>query len=134
MKPLFPKFDDPAVWQELNKQCICGNLVYRNYPAAEYKYFDCLRLLYQDYKSGLIDKETASELKRRLYMEYTGTKKMESASLEIYGEYQDNIKKYNDLRIKINKAESNEDKLRYALEIVGAITNDGGFGKRNLKE
>ena len=49
-------------------------------------------------------------------------------------EYQLNIRKAGTLRSEIDKAVTVEDKLRYALECIEAMTGETGFAKRNLKE
>lgn len=131
-KPKFPKFSDPEVWEELSRQCYNGCLDYSSYPADEYKYFDKLRLLYLEFKFNGMDKQTAAEVKRKLYREYTESKRRQAVSLEVYTVYQDNIKRFNDRIIKINKSKSAEEKLYYALKIVEAVTGDNVIVKINV--
>lgn len=131
-KPKFPKFSDPEVWEELSRQCYNGCLDYSSYPADEYKYFDKLRLLYLEFKFNGMDKQTAAESKRKLYREYTESKQRQAVSLEVYTVYQDNIKRFNDRIIKINKSKSAEEKLYYALKIVEAVTGDNVIVKINV--
>lgn len=131
-KPKFPKFSDPEVWEELSRQCYNGCLDYSSYPADEYKYFDKLRLLYLEFKFNGMDKQTAAEVKRKLYREYTESKRRQAVSLEVYTVYQDNIKRFNDRIIKINKSKSVEEKLYYALKIVEAVTGDNVIVKINV--
>lgn len=77
--------------------------------------------------------EKAAERERLLYKEYLAAKEKSAKSLYVYKVYQDNIKKAGSLRIEINKADTLEGKLRAALEIVGILTGDGDFQKRNMK-
>lgn len=131
-KPL-PKFSDKAVWQELKKQCYDGTIEYEDFPADEYKYFDKLRLLYLKYKFAGMSKDEAARQEIALLREYEQTKERDSRSLKVYKKYQENIKRFDELRIKINKADDPMEKLRYALEIISVITDDECFMKINFK-
>ena len=81
----------------------------------------------------MLSKSEAAERERLLLKEYQHAKQTAARSLEVYREYQANIKRLNGLRIEINKAQTVEGKLRAALEIVGIVTGDGNFANRNLK-
>ena len=81
----------------------------------------------------MLSKSEAAERERLLLKEYQQSKQTAARSLEVYREYQANIKRLDSLRIEINKADTVEGKLRAALEIVGIVTGDGDFAKRNLK-
>lgn len=133
-KPKFPRFSDPEVWEELSRQCYNGCLDYSSYPADEYKYFDKLRLLYLEFKFNGMDKQTAAELKRKLYREYTESKRRQAVSLEVYTVYQDNIKRFEERMILINKENDPCKKLKLALEIIGLITNNSVFPEINMPE
>ena len=78
-------------------------------------------------------KSEAEAQERLLLREYQQSKQTAARSLEVYREYQANIKRLDSLRIEINKAHTVEGKLRAALEIVGIVTWDGDFTNRNLK-
>ena len=131
-KPL-PNFKDPDVWKSLKRQCFDGELFYEDFPADEYKYFDRLRTTYLEYQVNVLPKSEAAERERLLLREYQQSKQTAARSLEVYQEYQANIKRLDSLRIEINKAQTVEGKLRAALEIVGIVTGDGDFANRNLK-
>ena len=131
-KPL-PDFKNPDIWKNLKFQCYDGTLDYEDYPADEYKYFDKLRITYLEYKFNNLPKDKAAERERLLLKEYQQAKQTEARELEVYREYQSNIKRLDSLRIEINKAAALKEKLRAALEIVGIVTGDGDFTRRNLK-
>lgn len=131
-KPL-PDFKDPDIWKSLKRQCYDGTLDYEDYPADEYKYFDKLRITYLEYKFNNLPKDKAAERERLLLKEYQQAKQTEDRELKVYREYQSNIKRLDSLRIEINKAAALKEKLRAALEIVGIVTGDGDFMRRNLK-
>ena len=129
-----PDFKDPDIWNGLKKQCYDGErFFYSDFPADEYKYFDRLRTTYLEYQVNVLSKSEAAERERLLLRECQQSKQTIARSLEVYREYQTNIKRLNGLRIEINKAQTVEGKLRAALEIVGIVTGDGDFVRRNLK-
>lgn len=129
-----PDFKDPDIWNGLKKQCYDGErFFYNDFPADEYKYFDRLRTTYLEYQTNVFSKSEAAERERLLLREYRQSKQTAARSLAVYRQYQANIKRLDSLRIEINKADTVEGKLRAALEIVGIVTGDGDFMRRNLK-
>ena len=100
---------------------------------AEYKFLDLYRQLIVEYKQGVKTLDECKENGKLLRKEYENNKQTASRSLEVYRQYQANIKRLDSLRIEINKAQTVEGKLRAALEIVGIVTGDGDFMNRNLK-
>ena len=105
----------------------------RELAPAEYKFLDLYRELIMEYRQGSKTKAECQEIGKLLRKEYEGNKQTASRSLEVYREYQANIKRLDSLRIEINKSDTLEGKLRAALEIVGIVTGDGDFMRRNLK-
>lgn len=130
--PQHPNFSDPVVWKELKRQCYDGTLDYENFPSEEYKYFDKLRIIYLNYKFNGLPKDEAALKERKLHSGYEFEKRQHNASWETYSVYQDNIKRFNDRIIKINKSKSAEEKLYYALKIVEAVTGDNVIVKINV--
>ena len=128
-----PDFGDPDIWNGMKKQCYSGKLIYKDFPADEYKYFDRLQMIYREYRAGDMPKSEAEAQEQLLIKEYQNAKQTAARSLEVYREYQTNIKRLDSLQIEINKAQTVEGKLRAALEIVGIVTGDGNFTRRNLK-
>ena len=128
-----PDFGDPDIWNGMKKQCYSDKLIYKDFPADEYKYFDRLQMIYREYRAGDIPKSEAEAQEQLLIKEYQNAKQTASRSLEVYRQYQANIKRLDRLRIEINKSDTLEGKLRAALEIVGIVTGDGNFANRNLK-
>ena len=99
---------------------------------AEYKFLDLYRELIMEYRQGSKTKAECQETGKLLRKEYEENKQTASRSLEVYREYQANIKRLDSLRIEINKADTLEGKLRAALMIVGIVTGDKDFGRRNM--
>lgn len=105
----------------------------RELAPAEYKFLDLYRELIMEYRQGSKTKAECQETGKLLRKEYEGNKQTAARSLEVYREYQTNIKLLDSLRIEINKAQTVERKLRASLEIVGIVTGDEDFMRRNLK-
>ena len=79
---------------------------------------------------GKYTREQARLEKSGIYADFESTEKLFS----VMEEYQLNIRKAGTLRSEIDKAVTVEDKLRYCLECIEAMTGETGFTKRNLKE
>ena len=131
-KPL-PDFSDEAVWKDLKRQCYDGTINYEDFPADEYKYFDRLRIIYLEFKFAGMSKEEAMQQECQLSKEYRLSKERVAQSLKVCRKYQDNIKRSEHLRIQVNKAKSDHDKLIPALEIIGLLTDDESFLRMNLE-
>ena len=89
-----------------------------------------LRALYTEYRAGKYTREQARQEKGVIYADFESTEKLFS----VMEEYQLNIRKAGTLRSEIDKAVTVEDKLRYALECIEAMTGETGFSRRNLNE
>ena len=96
----------------------------------EKQLFRQLRALYTEYRAGKYTREQARLEKGVIYADFESTEKLFS----VMEEYQNNIRKAGTLRSDIDKAVTAEDKLRYALECIEAMTGEIGFSRRNLNE
>lgn len=96
----------------------------------EKQLFRQLRALYTEYRAGKYTREQARLEKCGIYADFESTEKLFS----VMEEYQNNIRKAGTLRSDIDKAVTAEDKLRYALECIEAMTGEAGFARRNLNE
>ena len=134
MKSRSINFRDEAIFKKLESECYTDTLDFDSFPAAEYKYFSRLRKIYSDYKFGGLDKDTAAKRKAGIYADYRLDAERDGLIGKVYAEYQDNIRKAGTLRSDIDKAKTAEDKLRYALECIEAMTGETGFARRNLNE
>ena len=94
----------------------------------EKQLFRQLRALYTEYRAGKYTREQARLEKGVIYADFESTEKLFS----VMEEYQLNIRKAGTLRSDIDKAKTVEDKLRYALECIEAMTGETGFARRNL--
>ena len=94
----------------------------------EKQLFRQLRALYTEYRAGKYTREQARLEKGVIYADFESAEKLFS----VMAEYQNNIRKAGTLRSEIDKAVTVEDKLRYALECIEAMTGETGFLRRNL--
>ena len=132
MKSRSINFRDEEIFKKLESECYTDTLNFDSFPAAEYKYFSRLRKIYSDYKFGGLDKDTAAKRKAGIYADYRQDAERDGLIGKVYAEYQDNIRKAGTLRSEIDKAVTAEDKLRYCLECIEAMTGETGFARRNL--
>ena len=105
-----------------------------DFPAAEYKFFDTIRILGMRHRHDKIPKDLLKEdivKARRVYK--TECEKREYG-FNINARYQDAIMRSDALKIAVEKAVTAEDKLRFALECVELLTNETGFAARNLRK
>ena len=96
----------------------------------EKQLFRQLRALYTKSRAAKYTCEQARLEKVVIYADFESTEKLFS----VMEEYQLNIRKAGTIRSDIDKAVTVEDKLRYCLECIEAMTGETGFAKRNLKE
>lgn len=94
----------------------------------EKQLFRQLRALYTEYRAGKYTREQARQEKGVIYADFESTEKLFS----VMEEYQLNIRKAGTLRSEIDKAVTVEDKLRFCLECIEAMTGETGFSRRNL--
>ena len=94
----------------------------------EKQLFRQLHALYTEYRAGKYTREQARLEKGVIYADFESTEKLFS----VMAEYQNNIRKAGTLRSETDKAVTVEDKLRYCLECIEAMTGEKGFARRNL--
>ena len=134
MKSRSINFRDEAIFKKLESECYTDTLDFDSFPVSEYKYFSRLRKIFSDYKFNGLDKGTAAKRKAVIYAEYKQDAERDGLIGRVYAEYQENIRKAGTLRSDIDKAKTAEDKLRYCLECIEAMTGETGFARRNLNE
>ena len=113
---------------KLIEKAAMGGEMPRLMTIPEKQLFRQLRALYTEYRAGKYTREQARQEKGVIYADFESTNKLFS----VMEEYQLNIRKAGTLRSEIDKAVTVEDKLRYALECIEAMTGETGFSRRNL--
>lgn len=115
----------------LEDKAIDGQLDYDNFPAQEYRYFSRLaKLGYKNRHDGW-SKEICEQKQREFRMEYLGERERENRFFKISCKLQENIRRGETTIWKIFKSETNEDKLKYALQAIELMTNETGLAKQN---
>lgn len=110
-----------------------GMLDYRDYPAAEYKFFDRITEFGYRHRHDKMAAELFRDdilLARRTY---DRERSELNRSREAYAERQMAILKSDELLCLIEKTPVHNEKLRYALEALELITGDTKLMERNLR-
>lgn len=111
-----------------------GVLEYEDLPAPEYKFFDTIRRLGEQCRFNKVPAELLKDdiaAARKVYRRERGELQY---GLDINTKYQDAIMKSDALKIAVEKAVTVEDKLRFALECIGLLTDETEFAVRNLRK
>lgn len=86
-----------------------------------------LRELYRNHAAGLITKEDAAKRKEQYVTAYKKEKQAESEHFDAVKRWNDNIRKSDQARIEMRKAESLRDFAKAAAGIVEMLTGDTGL-------
>lgn len=128
-KPEFD-FDNPADFKKLEQMAYDMTIDIDEFPPAAYRYFDKLRNLYARYKYDNLLKESAEIEKKKLFTEYQREFKSGQRFREVYKTYQDNIRKAGTLLSDIEKSDNIADIAIKACRVIGLMTGDESFEKR----
>lgn len=88
-----------------------------------------LRELYRNHASGMISKEDAAKRKEQYVTAYKKEKQAEAEHFDAAKQWNDNIRKSDQARIEMRKAESLRDFAKAAAGIVELLTGDTGLVK-----
>ena len=86
-----------------------------------------LRELYRNHAAGLITKEDAAKRKEQYVTAYKKEKQAEAEHFDAVKQWNDNIRKSDQTRIEMRKAESLRDFAKAAAGIVEMLTGDTGL-------
>lgn len=127
-------FNNPEHFKVLERQAYDGVIDISDFPPAAYRYFDCLRILYEEYKFKGLSMEEAQQRKQKLLHKYSEATAVIAGMTAAYHHYQDNIRKAGTLLSEIEKADDVRIMLDYATEAIGCMTGDENFHKRIKKK
>ena len=127
-------FNDKEQFARLERLAYDGTLDYTDYPAAEYKYFDRLAELGRLHRGSKLPAGLCKERKEIYFSEYGKDVSERFKGLEAEKRFQENIIKSDELRCKIYKTDSPEEKLKLALKCIELMTGEEGFMERNTRK
>ena len=123
----FKNSDDFAKCEKL---AFRHQLDFREFPDAEYKYFDKLTALYDDYRAGRVSEQQAKTEKQKYLADYKRSANIISDYKAVYRAYQDNVRLAGTLFADIHKAETKSETYDLMAELIGILLNDSEFAKR----
>ena len=91
-----------------------------------------MRALYDSLRAGRITRDEAVQEKRHIVRQYMEFKAAFENQCRVFREEQERIRKSELLRTEITKSDSIAEKLRFAVEAIGAMTGDTVFMKTEL--
>lgn len=118
--------------RDLEAEAWRGRLDYRDFPAAEYKFFDRIAELGYRHRNEKIPAELMKndiKIARDIYRREADHAQR---CAEVWKDHQTNIIRSGTLRSEITKATDREEKLRLALECIEIMTGEKGFAKRSI--
>lgn len=95
-------------------------------------YYWTMRAVWDSLRSGRLTRDEAIAEKRHLLGQYREFREAYDAMFSARQEKHDNLLRSDLLRSAVTKADSLEEKLRYAVEAIGAMTGDRVFVKMEL--
>ena len=110
-----------------------GEIEPDGFDTEDYKYFDKIRELGYKYRAGQINKEQFNAADQKYYKEYEQFKTKQLEHLADAAKVCDNIRRTEMLKVELNKSESSDKALKFALEIAEICTGESGLKDRILK-
>ena len=98
-----------------------------DFPAAEYRYFDRLRRLYEKYKFDGMPLDQAEYMKRIAFSEYLNDTSDRKRYLAVLTQYQHDIRQCVTLRSEALKSDDIRQTVMCLAEIVSFMTGDENF-------
>lgn len=127
-------FKDPDVFKKLEKMAYTDTLDVSKFPPAAYKYFSELIKLYREFKGGKVSEQDAKASKAKLYADYNTAMGDYQNWITVYRAYQDNIKLAGTALSDIEKSKTAYEIAKNACDVIGVMTGDHEFCKRQMKK
>ena len=124
-------FNNEHIFYQLEEDAIDGSLIYDDFPPCEYKYFSKLSKLGYNNRHKGWSVEICEEKKGELKRQYLSDKEKFDRFFQMSCKMQSNIRKGEALICKVNKANTKEEKLKYALMAIELMMCQDGYAKRN---
>lgn len=110
--------------KELDNIANSGEAISYNLPLMDYGYCCKMRSLYNEYKSGKMNIADCETQKQQLVKEYNGLSAELQRHVEMYREYQENIKKSDIIRSEIAKSDDIREIAELAVKAISFMTGD----------
>ena len=127
-------FKNTDTFRKLERQAYDGTVDVSHFPPAEYKYFSELKKLYYAFKFEGLPKEEASRKKRILLKKYREDISEHERSLDVYKQYQNNIRIAELNLSKIEKSHNVSEIALLACESLGAVMGEESFYNRQKQK
>ena len=127
-------FKNTDTFRKLERQAYDGTVDVSHFPPAEYKYFSELKKLYYAFKFEGLPKEEASHKKRILLKKYREDISEHERSLDVYKQYQNNIRIAKLNLSKIEKSHNVSEIALLACESLGAVMGEESFYNRQKQK
>ena len=127
-------FDNPEDFAKLEQQAYDGTININDFPPAAYRYFDKLRALYYEFKFEGLPRERAMKIKDKLLSDYKEANRAYKDWCSVFKSYQDSIRQASTLLSDIEKEQDVKAAAFIAFEVIGRMTGDENFAKRQRKK
>jgi len=127
-------FSNPEIFHQLEKQAYQGTIEISGFPPVEYKYFSELRQIYYAFKFEGLSRPDAEKQKIELFRQYQSEKNTYDNYFQFVSDWNSNILKSDVLRCQISKSSDIVEKLRLAVECIGALSGDTVFTRTEIEK
>lgn len=127
-------FKNTDTFRKLERQAYDGTVDVSHFPPAEYKYFSELKKLYYAFKFEELPKEEASRKKHILLKKYREDISEHEHGLDVYKQYQNNIRIAELNLSKIEKSPNVSEIALLACESLGAVMGEESFYNRQKQK
>lgn len=125
-------FKDNKDFAKCEKLAFKHQLDFREFPDAEYKYFDKLTALYDSFRAGTVSEQQAKSEKQKYKSDYESASRIITDYKSVYKAYQENVKLAGELYVEIHKAETRGEAYGLMAQLIGVLLNDEEFKKRMM--
>lgn len=116
--------------EKWKKAITAGTADYSNEPPPLYQYLDRYNQSLQEYRAKQITKEQAKEKDIIAYRQYQNWQYLFDGYERLCKEHQENLTKYREWLVAMDKADTAQKKLEYACKILADVTGDVDIFKR----
>lgn len=127
-------FTNMSVFEKLEDEAIDGVLNYEDFPPEEYKYFSKLSKLGYNNRHKGWDVEICEAKQDEYRTQYSEEKAFANRFVAMFRRINDNCIKADQLETKMYKAQSKDEMLVCAINIIEKLLDENGFEERMTKK